>query len=139
MIFFIVDGEPKPQGSKTLGRNKHGQSFMREANKGLKTWRNSVLIEAKQALRETKDEYGWNADQPFAVSVVFAFSKPAKPAFWVPAGPPDLDKLQRAIGDALEQAGIVKNDSRIVVWKSSKSFTTGSPRAEIWIEAWKKG
>ena len=34
----------------------------------------------------------------------------------------DLDKLCRALGDALEGAGVLKNDSRITTWHARKHY-----------------
>ena len=38
------------------------------------------------------------------------------------ASAPDLDKLQRALGDALTQAGILRDDALIVVWDAAKVY-----------------
>ena len=46
--------------------------------------------------------------------------KPSAPAMKHTA--PDLDKLQRALGDALTQAGTIRDDARIVVWHAVKRW-----------------
>lgn len=48
--------------------------------------------------------------------------RPKKPRFPVPAVAPDADKLCRGVGDALEAAGVIRNDSRIVHWDASKHY-----------------
>ena len=47
-------------------------------------------------------------------------TNPLDPDF--PIGPPDLDKLVRAIGDAMKGAGVYTDDSRIVEWNVSKRW-----------------
>ena len=34
----------------------------------------------------------------------------------------DLDKLQRCVGDAMEQSGVLTNDSRIIHWIATKRY-----------------
>ena len=65
-------------------------------------------------------------------------TRPKKPRFNVPATPGDLDKYLRAIGDGIEQAGILKNDARITHWTATKHYATNTnpPGAHITI-TWK--
>jgi Holliday junction resolvase RusA-like endonuclease len=54
----------------------------------------------------------------------------------VPATKPDLDKLQRAVGDALCPStgpGVLREDSRIVKWLSPEKVYAGTrgPGVEI--------
>jgi crossover junction endodeoxyribonuclease RusA len=39
---------------------------------------------------------------------------------------PDADKLQRAIGDSIEQSGLVRGDQQIVNWSVSKRWCVGT-------------
>lgn len=118
---FTVNAKPAPQGSK-----KHvGGGRMVEMSKNLPGWRKAVTEAAKAA---------WSYDSPMdsAVGVIveFRLQRPKKSKFGDhPAGPPDTDKLCRATGDALEAAGIVTNDSRIVHWDARKVW--GEPGATI--------
>lgn len=49
------------------------------------------------------------------------------------AGTPDLDKLQRAIGDSL--SGVVLcDDKQIAIWQAQKCWTNEAERAEVTIE-----
>lgn len=124
-IEFRVYGEPAPQGSK-----RHvGGGRMVEMSKKLPAWRKTVTQEArKHAPKQPLDE-------PVSVQAVFWVPKPHKPRFNVPAVPSDLDKYQRAIGDALEAAGVLKNDARIVEWSAAKLYadTNNPPGAHITI------
>ena len=118
---FTVNAKPAPQGSK-----KHvGGGRMVEMSKNLPAWRTAVALAAKAA---------WPYDSPMdsAVGVVveFRLQRPKKSKFGdYPAGPPDADKLQRSTGDALKNAGVITDDSRIVHWNVWKVW--GEPGATI--------
>lgn len=89
---------------------------MIESSKGLPAWRKQIEDTARR-------EYaGEPIDQPVTVMVDFFMPKPKKPMFDCPATSPDLDKLQRAIGDGLEKGGVLRNDSRIVHWEARKFY-----------------
>jgi Holliday junction resolvase RusA-like endonuclease len=48
----------------------------------------------------------------------------------------DLDNFEHAIGDALQKAGIIKNDSQIESWDGTRKLLDKErPRVEITIEA----
>lgn len=115
MISFFIRGEPAPQGSKTAfvrGR----RAVLVETSKKLPEWRKQIEDTARR-------EYeGEPIDQPVKATVDFFMPKPAKPMFDMPATAPDLDKLQRAIGDGLEKGGVLRNDSRIVHWEARKHY-----------------
>ena len=115
MISFFIRGEPAPQGSKT-GFVRGKRAVLVETSKKLPAWR-------KQIEDTTRREYeGEPIDQPVKVTVDFFMPKPQKPRFEWPATAPDLDKLQRAIGDGLEKGGVLRNDSRIVQWEARKFY-----------------
>jgi len=48
-------------------------------------------------------------------------------------GTPDLDKLQRAIGDSLSGV-VIADDKQIAVWQAHKYFTADAERVEIEIQ-----
>ena len=66
--------------------------------------------------------HGEPLDLPLEVTAVFYLPRPKRPKFWAPATTPDCDKLQRALGDALTSAGVIKDDSRIVTWHATKAW-----------------
>ena len=113
MISFFVPGDPKPQGSK-----RHvGGGRLIESSKGLPAWRAAVKAAAEQAHQGQPP-----IDAPVHVTARFFMPKPKRPRFNTPAVAPDLDKLQRAVGDGLEAGGLIKNDSRIISWDSTKHY-----------------
>lgn len=114
-----VIGTPQPQGSARAFNNpKGGRPIVTSDNKKLRPWR--------QDIRETVREH-WGARPPHAgalcVRVVFRFQRPVghfgKHGL-LPSAPvamtvrPDLDKLVRAVLDALKDAGVYRSDAQVV-------------------------
>lgn len=107
-LAFGVPGIPQPQGSK-----RHvGNGRMIESSLKLQPWRDRVVYEARQVmLRE-----GRQTMASATLTVTFRFPRPAsvtvkkRPQHTVK---PDLDKLIRAVGDALTEAGVVTDDACI--------------------------
>lgn len=113
-LSFKVPGVPRTQGSKKLING-----IMIEDNPSLPAWRMSVIKAATTSMRQI----GWEMlDEPVGVSAYFYLPRPKQPRFWRPAVKPDLDKLLRAIGDALTIAGVVRDDSRIVLTIAEKRY-----------------
>ncbi|HCS2945814.1 TPA: RusA family crossover junction endodeoxyribonuclease [Shigella flexneri] len=112
-----IPGIPIPQGSKVATRTGH----MREANPKLRPWRNTMHdhLTAWQATFMGAFE---RFDGPLLVDVTFHIPKPKKSMFDMPATPADLDKLCRALGDALTQSSTIKDDSRITTWLARKRY-----------------
>lgn len=131
-LSFTVEGEAKPQGSKRGFVTKTGKVAMVEmAGTALKSWRESVASKA----RHEATQQNWVASsEPVAVMAIFYMKKPQKPKHVLPAVRPDLDKLVRALLDALTQAkNVWGDDSQVCVLQVSKMY--GDPRVEI--EIWK--
>ena len=107
---WFVDGEPRPQGSKDgLGR---------EASKHVQAWREAVHYTAPNAIR---------FDGPVIVQLGFFLKRPRKDfdgpdtlAVLKSTAPiyctkkPDIDKLTRAVLDALTTANTIVDDSYVV-------------------------
>ena len=111
-LTFRIYGNPKPQGSK-----KHiGNGRMIEANPGHHHWR---LICQTTLTKEYQQK---PLEQPIHITATFYLPKPKKPRYPTPATGYDLDKLCRALGDALEKANIITNDARIIHWHATKTY-----------------
>lgn len=138
MIEFVVYGEPKPQGSKkAFYVPKLKRAVVVDDNKkSLRTWRDSVMAAARDAM-EGRDPMGvWPPDYfPIGgfvrVDVVFWYARPkthlrAKGLKkGAPLRPPiDVDKLQRSLGDALTQAGLLRDDKLISRWDARKRYSS---------------
>jgi len=126
MLTFEVPGTPAGQGAHRV--SSAGRIY--EVTKNHRPWREAIIYAAREAFGDRPPITG-----PVEVAVVFAFTRPRshygsgknatvlKPtAPLAHVGTPDLDHLQRSIGDALEQAGVVRNDKQIAQWMASKVY-----------------
>lgn len=123
-LTIVVEGRPAPQGSK-----RHvGNGRFVEASKFLPAWRKAVTV----AAREVADDEGWATTAgPVRLEVIFYLDRPStvsqtKRPF--PIKPPDIDKLVRAVCDALTDAGVWEDDGQIVQLCAEKHYndTRGS-------------
>ena len=127
LITITAYGLPAPQGSK-----RHvGRGVMVESSKNVKPWREAV----KAAALDTQHP-GWLLlDEPLAVEMVFTFARPRghyrtgrnahllrENAPTRPATLPDLSKLVRSTEDALTDAGIWRDDARVVECTARKVY-----------------
>ena len=127
-----IPGTPQQQGSKT--RSAYGTMY--EANRNLKPWRAHAITCLRRA---ALDQWGHAGKSPITdpvrVGVWFVYGRPKShygtgrnagivkaSAPYYKASAPDLDKLQRALGDALTQAGILRDDALIVAWDAAKVY-----------------
>ena len=135
---FVVPGIPIPQGSK----NPWGG----EANANLKPWRATVAEFANTSLPPDHGPLVTAVE----VEVSFVFPRPKahyrtgknaellkdSAPYWH-TGKPDLDKLQRAIGDALSGV-LLRDDSQIASWMVEKRYVDlledEGPHARVWIQ-----
>lgn len=120
LLEFTVHGLPAPQGSKVAmpiyrgSRAKGTREFtgksalVESSSQKLGPWRDAVRSEAVRA-------HGGRPplDGPLALTIIFALPRPksARKSDIYPIKRPDLDKLARAVGDAIKQAGVVVDDS----------------------------
>jgi crossover junction endodeoxyribonuclease RusA len=91
-----------------------------EASKYLPAWRNALRLAAEGAVAV---EFWSRTSEPVELEVMFYLERPATVPFSkraAPTVPPDLDKLIRAVGDAL--TGVVYDDDsqivRVLAWKT---------------------
>jgi crossover junction endodeoxyribonuclease RusA len=120
MIEIRVFGELAPQGSK----RRVARDVMIEACKKLKPWREAVTWAAR--------EHGGKIVGPVGVRMVFTVRKPTtapkRRKTW-PARRPDIDKLCRAVCDALTAAGTWEDDSRVIELLAYKVYPDEGPDA----------
>jgi crossover junction endodeoxyribonuclease RusA len=128
-ICLTVYGLPAPQGSK----RSYGPGRMVESSKNVKPWREAVKTAARDAIGH---DTAWvRLDGPVSLDVAFYFDrakhhfgtgrnagllKPSAPAW--PTSPPDLSKLIRSTEDALTDAGVWRDDSRVATVRAAKRF-----------------
>lgn len=121
---LFIPGEPSPQGSKTVGRTRTGRTYVREAVKGTKGWRDDVRLALMSMSRPIRSHW------PYAkggMTIGFEFIMPRRSSTPKRTTPPcetkpDGDKLERAVGDALTQAGVLEEDSRITHTYRAKRY-----------------
>lgn len=142
MITLRVYGNAAPQGSKSAFRNKHtGRIQQVESSKAVKPWRQDVRSAAQDALPAGHTPLAG----PLSVELVFTFDRPqghwrtgrnahllrdSAPAY--PAGSRnDVDKLARAVLDAVTSAGLWGDDGQVVhldAWKVYVGHPAGLDR-----------
>ena len=105
MTQVFIEGRPAPQGSK-----RHlGNGIMVESSKAVKPWRVDVAWRAREAFLTP-------FDGPVKLELEFVMPRPkSTPKKSTPAAikRPDLDKLVRAVMDAITRV-VVVDDSQIV-------------------------
>lgn len=122
-----VVGTPKQQGSKrsfvvprkgadpAAGRKAFRGVVVDDNKKPLKDWRTDVVLGAQRAMSDAGGT--WPVLGPLAVRLVLAMPRPSsapKTRRTWPAVKPDVDKLARALLDALTDAGVWKDDAQVV-------------------------
>jgi len=118
-----VAGRPAPQGSK-----RHvGRGVMIESSKAVTPWREDIRQACMSVVWSTgngTDRRGHlSFDGAVVVKLVFVMPRPtATPKSRTPAAVkrPDLDKLVRAVFDAIGSAGVWADDSQVVTVHAHK-------------------
>lgn len=117
---FRVKGLPAPQGSKRAFVRNGRASLVEMAGASLKAWRQDVTVAAIGAMR-ANDWY--TLDAPVEVHIGFALARPkSRPHDDWHAVRPDIDKLCRAVLDALTTAKVWEDDSRVADLKAWKRY-----------------
>lgn len=127
MITIKVYGMPAPQGSK-----RHvGHGIMVESSKAVGPWREAIRHETQQ------HDGGFGRGVPVSVDIQFYLPRPKghfgtgrnadrlKPsAPSRPAGPPDIDKLERAVLDGIVAGGALHDDGQVAHVEKDKWYAT---------------
>lgn len=158
MIKLRVYGTPVPQGSTRAfavrkGGRPTGAVVVTGDNPKTKSWRAAIVDAALAAIRDAAHDPGRDgvteehAGQALAVTLVFTLPRPAghfgsgknagqvkpsAPPF--PVAKPDLDKLCRAVLDALTDAGVWRDDSQVASLTAAKVYASGNERPGCVIE-----
>jgi crossover junction endodeoxyribonuclease RusA len=127
-VTFRVDGTPAPKGSTRAFVIK-GRAVTTEANKHTRPW--AALV--KDAARESAGpSIVFARGVPVCLKAVFTLPRPASLPKRVAdhTKKPDLDKLARAIKDAL--TGIVwQDDSQVTALVIAKRYAAAEERAGV--------
>lgn len=117
---FFVAGIPQPQGSARAFVNKRTmRAIVTSDNPKLKGWRDTIVLFARKHFREA-------TTGPVSLELAFYLPAPKKPVREMHTTRPDLDKLVRAIGDALKDAGAYADDSQIIFTLAAKSYASAN-------------
>ncbi len=140
-LSFFVAGIPVPQGSMK-GFVVNGRAVVTADNKKTRPWRQDVAAAAEEAA------FRFPGDTPIAVYLTFYMPRPknhygtgrntaqlraSAPPF--PTTKPDVDKLARAILDALKTAGVYRDDAQVVDLVTHKVYDAGRPgvQVHVWV------
>jgi crossover junction endodeoxyribonuclease RusA len=122
-IDLLVEGVPVPQGSF-----RHvGNGRIISANPKLNTWRDTI---AQQIATQTAHRL---IEAPIRLQLVFTLPRPksvSKALRAVPTVKPDLDKLTRAVMDAISlerYCQVIKDDSLVTDLHAAKRYADHTP------------
>lgn len=125
-VEFAVHGVPESKGSTRSFKLKTGAVVTTSDNPRLKGWASKVTDAAAEAF-EGRPVF----DCALAVEITFTLPRPAghfgrhgllPSALLYPARLPDLDKLVRGLLDGITQAGVWRDDSRVVDLRAIKVY-----------------
>ena len=137
-LHFRVHGTPTTQGSKRGFINPKTKRviIVDDNSPALKTWRQDVTAAAIEARTEADP-----LDVPLKLRALFMIRRPqahfgahglkaSAPRFSSSA--PDLDKLLRALLDAITISGLWRDDARVSSISAAKVYSD-EPGVEVWI------
>jgi crossover junction endodeoxyribonuclease RusA len=135
-LTVFVAGQPAPQGSKRGFATKSGKVAMVESSKAVKPWRESI----RAALLDEHGRPRAYFDGPVCVELRFVMRRPlSTPKRSTPPAvkKPDIDKLARAVLDAISSAGAWPDDSHVTGLFATKRIAEleEPPGCEITIES----
>ena len=127
-----IQGLPIPQGS--LVSNGFGKGLRHSNHLKLKPWRYTVVSAILQAKPSN-----WDPSLPVSVTATVRFPRPQShygtgrnADTLKPSAPvwhtvkPDIDKVARALGDGIEESGLVRGDQQITSWNIAKRYCIGN-------------
>lgn len=137
VLTIDVIGRPRPKGSmRPIG---HGRMIEQVDNKD---WRAAVIAAAREQVAQPNGElcFGYPCLAPLTVAIDLRFDRPksakagARPST---RSTGDIDKLVRLILDALQDAGVMKDDAQVIQLVATKRFCLQRevPGARIAVEA----
>ena len=124
---LFISGLPIAQGSKKAFQ-KNGRIVLVESATGLKPWREKVAAEASRL------DFPLAETEAISLELMFMMPQPKKPQRRYPTTKPDIDKLSRAILDALTGV-LYKDDSQVTFLNVQKVYTFGEPGVYLTISA----
>lgn len=117
---LTVPGRPIPKGSL-----RHvGGGRLIEQIPGLQAWRNAIATMVRTEITEQADP-----SQPVFVGLTFALERPKTVKRPLPSagGSKDVDKLARAVLDALQDSRLIPDDAQVTDLYALKRYANGDP------------
>ena len=125
-LSVTVEGIPRPKGSYNSVRGKHAIA----ASKHLKGWSQYVAIMADIEWRKQGYKISERHTGPVLLTLLFAFPTPEKQTEAWPIGRADIDKIERAVLDALTHVWY-EDDAQVVAVAKFKVYEVGAGRVSI--------
>lgn len=115
LVRIWAPGRPRTKGHlQVVNKGGNGRkAVLRETNRQSELWRRNVAEQARNALSGRPP---WDGGVVVRHTVHFVDSSGDPTAFELG----DVDTLERNIGDALKDAGVYSDDSKIICWVSDK-------------------
>lgn len=133
-----VDGRPRTKGSLKNVATKGQKANLQEDDPRSVAWRQRMVTEMGSRCNFGRTP-GFPSVLPVEVRCTFLFERPARTDRDFPTSQgigADLDKLERNVLDALQEAGVIKNDAQVVRLVGEKSWATdGEPEGAL-ITVW---
>lgn len=120
ILRFTIPGEPVTKGSRITGLRKDGTAYSRDANPKTKGW----TVEASKVIWSAAKGLSF-ASRPVLVRATFYCRQPKKPTHPHPSRG-DVDKMARALLDAITASGVLSDDRHVVQLDVGKCY--GEPR-----------
>lgn len=133
-LTFTVNLDPQAQGSMRLGYARSRPVIVHNEDAKLRTWRQAVNLTAVATARAHNVELPY--DCPVHIDYQFRLKRPASVKRPYPSVPPDIDKLERAVNDALSPktgTKVLQDDSRIVRTCKSKQYADNGTQPGVTI------
>lgn len=140
---IFVPGSPAAQGSKrAVGRRRNGSTILIEQSARAAPWRADVASAAQAFIRGTGAPWA-RLDGALTVRLTFFVPRPpsVKPSTRPrPSVSPDVDKMIRAVFDALTTAGVWADDARVVDVHATEFYDDDHQAGvSIYVEPTKEG
>jgi crossover junction endodeoxyribonuclease RusA len=144
---FYVYGDPVPQGSmKCWGRRGDKLHALESSNKDtLLPWRDKITAAAKRDYPDTGPVIRFPQYAPVSIEITYSLPRPANhhgtgrnagtvkssaPQYPTAKGTGDIDKLERAVLDALTAAGVLHDDAQVIDVTHRKRYVEPDPWAD---------
>ena len=121
-----IPGKATPQGSKK-GFVINGRAVLVDASEGNKAWRAHVT----QRIREHQEYIRYKGPVHVTVAFYMEKAKTNKKKFMIQK--PDIDKLCRSVMDAMTDAEIIEDDSRVISLTAYKYWETDEMHPGVFI------